>query len=69
MNEETTLKLIEAMNRLAAVLDRVTGGGSLMGGIQVYHHGIPSYPNPYYQPPQSPYAPYTTTCGTGGANG
>lgn len=49
MTEETAKLLIEAMDRLTAVLGPLTGVNTLTGGIHVYHHGAPAY-----SPPQAP---------------
>jgi hypothetical protein len=46
MTEETAKALTEAINRLAAVAERLVGNNSLMPGIQVWHYGAPSYPSP-----------------------
>lgn len=50
MTEEAAKQLAEAMNRLAAAIERATAGG--MGGLHVHHHGIPYPVAPLY--PQQP---------------
>lgn len=54
MTEETAQKLIAALDRYTAALEKLTGLNSLGGGINVYRHGIPQpyNPSPY---PSSPY--------------
>lgn len=51
MTEETALSLIEALNRHSAAVERLTGLGSLGGGINVYHQGLPqNMQQPYHSP-------------------
>jgi hypothetical protein len=61
MTEETAKLLIEALNRFASAIEKVTGG---LGGIHIYHHGMPSYPAPI-QPWQPPYGPTWTSGSVG----
>lgn len=73
MTDESAKALAEAMNRLAAVLEKATHtSGGLATGIQVYHshqhHGLPQYhlQQPIY-PHQQPFYPsYTWGNATGG---
>lgn len=51
MNDESTLKLAEAINRLAAALEKLAPSG-LGSGVHVYHHGIPLSPYPGTYGPQ-----------------
>lgn len=66
LTEETAKLLIEAMNRLSGTIDRVTGMGSLGGGVHVYHH---SYPTPNVYPLQQPCVPYWNGFNTADAQG
>ena len=55
MTEETAKQLIEAMNRLAAAIQGLTGGNStLTPGINVYHHGFPQDQQRWTVGPQYP---------------
>lgn len=67
MTEETAKALIDALNRCAAVLEKLQTLGGLGGGFHVYHHGLQPQ-QPYYQP--SPYYPWTVSNigTTGGLN-
>jgi len=48
MSDEAAKELAQAMNRLAAAIESLRGGG-LAPGVQVYHHGIPPQQlTPYY---------------------
>jgi hypothetical protein len=59
MDAETAKQLADAMNRLASALESLRGG-SLGGGINIYHHGLG--PVPHLQPAQWPWYPMTL-CG------
>lgn len=50
MTNETALKLIEALNRHSAALEKLTGLNSLAGGINVYHHGQSQFQRPELGP-------------------
>lgn len=75
MTDENAKVLADAMNRLAAAIERAVGGS--LGGIQVnhshYHQGPPTTLPPSYYPHYQPnYWPSTTWgvgtsgCATGG---
>lgn len=49
MTDEAALKLAAAMERLAIAIERATGSNGLQAGLQVFHHGIPSW-NPQMTP-------------------
>jgi hypothetical protein len=56
MSEETAKLLIEATNRLATALERVSGGLGAAGvGVHIYHHNVPPIGQ---QPCTHPYQPY-----------
>lgn len=63
MTDETAKHLAEAMNRLAAAIERVAGPGlgmSLQPGIHVHHHGMPLATPPPSNP--WPYPHQGATC-------
>ncbi len=63
MTDEAAKELADAMNRLATAIESVRGQG-LVGGIQVYHLGLPTtQPWPWY-PAQTPYPYYPTWGGS-----
>ena len=66
MTEETARQLIEAMNRLAAAIQGLTGGASLVPGINVYHHHS-GFPQIQTLRPNA--GPYPSTIGGGYQNG
>lgn len=65
MSEETAKALAEAMNRLAAAIERVSGGGGF--GIHLYHHNVPSPPASFPRPNTNPWPP--TYGGIGSSEG
>lgn len=52
MTDETAKLLADAMNNLAAAINRIPISNGLMPSINVVHHGISSM---YQQMPQQPY--------------
>ena len=69
MNEETAKLLIDAANRLAAAIERATGGlGFAGGGIHIYHHNVPPVgAQPFYLSwPQTTWGGQAGSQGNGG---
>lgn len=55
MTDEVALKLIEALNRHTAAIEKMSGlNGLAGGGMHIYHHGVPQYQNPWRQPYAQP---------------